>query len=95
MQNFLCLWIQVNSVVTQEKLNQCVNDLREELFEKQRALTKSVEETRVKKSESLNSQLTEKQSLMENAGLVTYTQELLKENDQPCFVQAARVTHHR
>ncbi|XP_062847992.1 tripartite motif-containing protein 46 [Trichomycterus rosablanca] len=86
---------EVNSAVAKEKLNQCVSDLREELSERQRALTKSVEETRVKKSEALNSQLSEKQSLLENAGLVTYTQELLKESDQPCFVQAARVTHNR
>lgn len=86
---------QVNSAVAKEQLNQCVNNMREELAERQCALIKTLEETRVHKSEALNSQLSEKQSLQDNAGLVMYTQELLKENDQPCFVQAARVTHNR
>ncbi|MCI4374783.1 hypothetical protein PGIGA_G00009940 [Pangasianodon gigas] len=86
---------EVNSAVAKEKLNQCVNNMREELAERQCALIKTLEETRVQKSEALNTQLSEKQSLVDNAGLVMYTQELLKENDQPCFVQAARVTHNR
>ncbi|XP_026800509.3 tripartite motif-containing protein 46 isoform X3 [Pangasianodon hypophthalmus] len=86
---------EVNSAVAKEKLNQCVNNMREELADRQCALIKTLEETRVQKSEALNTQLSEKQSLLDNAGLVMYTQELLKENDQPCFVQAARVTHNR
>lgn len=85
----------MNSAVAKEQLNQCVNNMREELAERQCALLRTVEETHVKKSEVLNTQLSEKQSLLDNAGLVMYTQELLKENDQPCFVQAARVTHNR
>lgn len=32
---------------------------------------------------------------MGHAGLMVYTQELLKELDAPCFVQAARITHNR
>lgn len=85
----------MNSAVAKEQLNQCVNNMCEELAERQSALINTLEETRVQKAESLNSQLSEKQSLLDNAGLVMYTQELLKENDQPCFVQAARVTHNR
>ncbi|GAA6092842.1 tripartite motif-containing protein 46 isoform X4 [Tachysurus ichikawai] len=86
---------EVNSAVAKEQLNQCVNNMREEMAERQSALLKTLEETRAQRSEALNTQLSEKQSLMDNAGLVMYTQELLKENDQPCFVQAARVTHNR
>ncbi|KAF5898175.1 tripartite motif-containing protein 46-like isoform X1, partial [Clarias magur] len=86
---------EVNSAVAKEHLNQCVNDMREELAERQCAMIKTLEETRVQKTDTLNTQLSEKQSLQENTGLVMYTQELLKENDQPCFVQAARVTHNR
>lgn len=85
----------MNSAVAKEQLNQCVNNMREEMAERQSALLKTLEETRAQRSEALNTQLSEKQSLMDNAGLVMYTQELLKENDQPCFVQAARVTHNR
>ncbi|XP_046702847.1 tripartite motif-containing protein 46 isoform X2 [Silurus meridionalis] len=86
---------EVNSAVAKEQLNQCVNNMCEELAERQSSLIKILEETRVQKSESLNTQLSEKQSLLDNAGLVMYTQELLKENDQPCFVQAARITHNQ
>ncbi|KAK2855182.1 hypothetical protein Q7C36_007051 [Tachysurus vachellii] len=86
---------EVNSAVAKEQLNQCVNNMREEMAERQSVLLKTLEETRAQRSEALNTQLSEKQSLMDNAGLVMYTQELLKENDQPCFVQAARVTHNR
>ncbi|TTB12816.1 Tripartite motif-containing protein 46 [Bagarius yarrelli] len=86
---------EVNSAVAKEQLNQCVNNMREEMAERQNALLKTLEETRAQRSEALNTQLSEKQSMLDNAGLVMYTQELLKENDQPCFVQAARVTHNR
>ncbi|XP_060776447.1 tripartite motif-containing protein 46 [Neoarius graeffei] len=86
---------EVNSAIAKEQLNQYVNSMCEELAERQCSLIKTLEETRVQKSEALNTQLSEKQSLLDNAGLIMYTQELLKENDQPCFVQAARVTHNR
>lgn len=85
----------MNSAIAKEQLNQYVNSMCEELAERQCSLIKTLEETRVQKSEALNTQLSEKQSLLDNAGLIMYTQELLKENDQPCFVQAARVTHNR
>uniref|UniRef100_A0A667Z9B4 Tripartite motif containing 46 n=1 Tax=Myripristis murdjan TaxID=586833 RepID=A0A667Z9B4_9TELE len=45
--------------------------------------------------EALSAQVTERRGLLEHAGLMAYTQELLKETDAPCFVQAARVTHNR
>uniref|UniRef100_A0A671LNB3 Tripartite motif-containing protein 46-like n=1 Tax=Sinocyclocheilus anshuiensis TaxID=1608454 RepID=A0A671LNB3_9TELE len=54
-----------------------------------------LEGARAQRAGALNAQLSKKQSLLENAGLLTYTQELLKETDQSCFVQAARVTHNR
>ncbi|XP_072536548.1 tripartite motif-containing protein 46 isoform X2 [Salminus brasiliensis] len=86
---------EVNSAVANEQMNQCVNELRGVLAERQGGLAKVIEGARSQRSEALNSQLSEKQSLLENAGLITYTQELLKETDQPCFVQAARITHNR
>ncbi|XP_052003237.1 tripartite motif-containing protein 46-like [Xyrauchen texanus] len=86
---------EVNSAVAKEQLNQCVSELRGVLAERQGALAMSLEGARAQRAGVLNAQLSEKQSLMENAGLLTYTQELLKETDQPCFVQAARVTHNR
>lgn len=91
----LYLCVQVNSAVAKEQLNQCVSELRGVLAERQGALAMLMEGARVQRTAALNAQLSEKQSLLENAGLLTYTQELLKETDQPCFVQAARVTHNR
>ncbi|XP_026140456.1 tripartite motif-containing protein 46 [Carassius auratus] len=86
---------EVNSAVAKEQLNQCVNELRGVLAERQGALAMFLEGARAQRAGTLNAQLSEKQSLLENAGLLTYTQELLKETDQSCFVQAARVTHSR
>uniref|UniRef100_A0A7N8YAS7 Tripartite motif containing 46b n=1 Tax=Mastacembelus armatus TaxID=205130 RepID=A0A7N8YAS7_9TELE len=48
-----------------------------------------------KERKALAAQVSERQGLMEHAGLMAFTQELLKETDQPCFVQAARQTHNR
>uniref|UniRef100_A0A672F6D3 Tripartite motif containing 46a n=1 Tax=Salarias fasciatus TaxID=181472 RepID=A0A672F6D3_SALFA len=45
--------------------------------------------------EALSAQAFERQGLLEHEGLMAYTQELLKETDPPCFVQASRVTHSR
>lgn len=87
--------VQVNSAVANEQLNQCVSEMRGVLGERQGVLAMLLEEARAQRAGALNSQLSEKQSLLENAGLLTYAQELLKETDQPCFVQAARITHNR
>ncbi|XP_076826751.1 tripartite motif-containing protein 46 isoform X2 [Brachyhypopomus gauderio] len=86
---------EMNSAIAKEQLNQCVSELRGALAERQGGLAKALEGARSRRVDALNNQLSEKQSLLEDAGLVTYTQELLKENDQPCFVQAARITHNR
>ncbi|XP_065101799.2 tripartite motif-containing protein 46 isoform X1 [Paramisgurnus dabryanus] len=86
---------EVNSAVANEQLNQCVSEMRGVLGERQGVLAMALEEARAQRAGALNSQLSEKQSLLENAGLLTYAQELLKETDQPCFVQAARITHNR
>uniref|UniRef100_A0A672QRL3 Tripartite motif containing 46 n=1 Tax=Sinocyclocheilus grahami TaxID=75366 RepID=A0A672QRL3_SINGR len=93
--NSLYLCVQVNSAVAKEQLNQCVSELRGVLAERQGALAMFLEGARAQRAGTLNAQLSEKQSLLENAALLTYTQELLKETDQSCFVQAARVTHNR
>uniref|UniRef100_A0A4W4FK79 Tripartite motif containing 46a n=1 Tax=Electrophorus electricus TaxID=8005 RepID=A0A4W4FK79_ELEEL len=88
-------YTNVNSAVAKEQLYQCVSELRGVLAERQAGLAKALEGARSRRAHALNSQLSEKQSLLEDAGLVAYTQELLKETDQPCFVQAARATHNR
>lgn len=86
---------QVNSVSAREQLAQSIRDLSAALAERHASLTQALEATRQKRGEALAAQVAERRSLMEHAGLVAFTQELLKETDQPCFVQAARQIHSR
>lgn len=86
---------QVNGVSAREQLAQSIRDLTAALAERHASLTQALEVTRQKRGEALGAQVAERRSLMEHAGLMAFTQELLKETDQPCFVQAARQTHNR
>lgn len=78
-----------------EQLAQSIRDLTAALAERHASITQALEAARHKRGEALAAQVAERRSLMEHAGLVAFTQELLKETDQPCFVQAARQTHNR
>uniref|UniRef100_A0A672IWQ5 Tripartite motif containing 46b n=1 Tax=Salarias fasciatus TaxID=181472 RepID=A0A672IWQ5_SALFA len=86
---------EVNSVSAREQLAQSIRDLTAALAERHSSLTQALEGARQKRGEALSAQVSERRSLMEHAGLLAFTQELLKETDQPCFVQAARQTHNR
>uniref|UniRef100_A0A3Q3R5D8 Tripartite motif containing 46b n=1 Tax=Monopterus albus TaxID=43700 RepID=A0A3Q3R5D8_MONAL len=86
---------EVNSVSAREQLAQRIRDLPAALAERHASLTQALEVARQKRGEALAAQVAERRSLMEHAGLMAFTQELLKETDQPCFVQAARQTHNR
>ncbi|XP_020562544.1 tripartite motif-containing protein 46 isoform X2 [Oryzias latipes] len=86
---------EVNSVSAREQLAQSIRDLTAALAERHASLTQALEAARQKRGEALSAQVAERRSLMEHAGLMAFTQELLKETDQPCFVQAARQTHNR
>lgn len=87
--------LQVNSVSAREQLAQSIRDLTAALAERHASLTQALESARQKRGEALAAQVAERRALMEHAGLMAFTQELLKETDQPCFVQAARQTHNR
>lgn len=65
------------------------------LEEKQASLLNAIEECRQERVSNLRAQLHEHRAMMENSGMVGYTQEVLKETDQPCFVQAAKQIHNR
>ncbi|XP_053718931.1 tripartite motif-containing 46b isoform X1 [Synchiropus splendidus] len=86
---------EVNSVSAREQLAQSIRDLTAALAERHASLTQALEGARQKRGEALAAQVAERRALMEHAGLMAFTQELLKETDQPCFVQAARQTHNR
>lgn len=78
-----------------QHLIRCIQELGAAVAERQGSLTLALEGSRSRKEDALSAQVFEKQGLLEQAGLMTYTQELLKETDPPCFVQAARITHNR
>uniref|UniRef100_A0A665WYM7 Tripartite motif containing 46b n=1 Tax=Echeneis naucrates TaxID=173247 RepID=A0A665WYM7_ECHNA len=86
---------EVNSVSAREQLAQSIRDLTAALAERHSSLTQALEVARQKRGEALAAQVAERRGLMEHAGLMAFTQELLKETDQPCFVQASRQTHNR
>uniref|UniRef100_A0A4W6FTK2 Tripartite motif containing 46 n=1 Tax=Lates calcarifer TaxID=8187 RepID=A0A4W6FTK2_LATCA len=77
------------------QLTRCIRELGAAVAERQGALALALEGSRSRREEALSAQVSERRGLLEHAGLMAYTQELLKETDAPCFVQAARVTHNR
>lgn len=91
----LCAWMQVNSVSAKEQLSHCVKEIMALLTERQTMLAQALESSRQRRAEALANQVAEKRSLLEHAGLMAFTQELLKENDPSSFVHAARLTHNR
>lgn len=91
----LSVSLKANSAVALQQLTHCIRELGAAVAERQGGLALALEESRSRREQALSAQVSEKQGLLENAGLMAYTQELLKETDAPCFVQAARVTHNR
>uniref|UniRef100_A0A8C4WBB6 Tripartite motif-containing protein 46 n=1 Tax=Gopherus evgoodei TaxID=1825980 RepID=A0A8C4WBB6_9SAUR len=62
---------------------------------KQAALLQAIQESQQERLASLHHQVQEHRAMLENSGMVGYTQEVLKETDHPCFVQAAKQLHSR
>ncbi|XP_053743856.1 tripartite motif-containing protein 46 isoform X3 [Synchiropus splendidus] len=87
--------MEANSSVALQQLTRCIRELGAAVGERQGAMAVALEGTRNKRGELMSAQVSERRGLLEQAGLMVFTQELLKETDQPCFVQAARVTHNR
>ncbi|KAM6958979.1 tripartite motif-containing 46b [Aplochiton taeniatus] len=86
---------EVNSMAAREQLATSVRDLTASLAERHTSLVQALEGARQRRGEALAGQVAERRSLMEHAGLMVFSHELLKEMDPPCFVQAARQTHNR
>uniref|UniRef100_A0A671MGF1 Tripartite motif-containing protein 46-like n=1 Tax=Sinocyclocheilus anshuiensis TaxID=1608454 RepID=A0A671MGF1_9TELE len=82
-------------VSAKEQLSHCVREIMALLTERQTMLAQALESSRQRRAEALANQVAEKRSLLEHAGLMAFTQELLKENDPSSFVHAARITHNR
>ncbi|XP_062278593.1 tripartite motif-containing protein 46 isoform X1 [Scomber scombrus] len=87
--------MEANSAVALQHLTHCIQELGNAVVERQGLLALALEGSHNRRQDALSFQVSEKQGLLEHAGLMAFTQELLKETDPPCFVQAARVTHNR
>uniref|UniRef100_A0A673N8Y0 Tripartite motif containing 46b n=1 Tax=Sinocyclocheilus rhinocerous TaxID=307959 RepID=A0A673N8Y0_9TELE len=95
--SILMMYLQVFDVLngSKEQLSHCVKEIMALLTERQTMLAQALESSRQRRAEALANQVAEKRSLLEHAGLMAFTQELLKENDPSSFVHAARITHNR
>ncbi|XP_061676299.1 tripartite motif-containing protein 46 [Syngnathoides biaculeatus] len=87
--------MEANSAVALSHLSRCMQDLAASIAERQRVLSVALEGSHGCREEALSGQASDRRDMLENAGMMAYTHELLKETDQPCFVQAARITHNR
>lgn len=85
----------MNGSQAKEEVSQLIQGLCAILEEKRATLLQAIEECQQERLGSLHCQIQEHQAMLENSGMVGYAQEVLKETDQPCFVQAAKQLHNR
>uniref|UniRef100_A0A8C3K2K1 Tripartite motif containing 46 n=1 Tax=Calidris pygmaea TaxID=425635 RepID=A0A8C3K2K1_9CHAR len=86
---------EVNGSQAKEEVSQLIQGLCAMLEEKRATLLQAIEECQQERLASLHGQIQEHQAMLENSGMVGYAQEVLKETDHPCFVQAAKQLHNR
>uniref|UniRef100_A0A8C3Y1Q3 Tripartite motif containing 46 n=1 Tax=Catharus ustulatus TaxID=91951 RepID=A0A8C3Y1Q3_CATUS len=86
---------EVNGSQAKEEVSQLIQGLCTMLEEKRATLLQAIEECQQERLASLHGQIREHQAMLENSGMVGYAQEVLKETDHPCFVQAAKQLHNR
>lgn len=91
----MLLFGQVSGQQAKEEVSQLVRGLGAVLEEKRASLLQAIEECQQERLARLSAQIQEHRSLLDGSGLVGYAQEVLKETDQPCFVQAAKQLHNR
>ncbi|XP_051980909.1 E3 ubiquitin-protein ligase TRIM36-like [Xyrauchen texanus] len=84
-----------NGQLAERHANEHFERLFETLQEKRSEMLRSIEQSRNLRVERLRAQVEEYQGMLENSGLVGYAQEVLKETDQSCFVQTAKLLHVR
>lgn len=85
----------MNGSQAKEEVSQLIQGLCAILEEKRATLLQAIEECQQERLASLHCQIQEHQAMLENSGMVGYAQEVLKETDHPCFVQAAKQLHNR
>ncbi|KTF85410.1 hypothetical protein cypCar_00027259 [Cyprinus carpio] len=84
-----------NGQLAERRANEHFEHLFETLQERKTEMLRSIQQSRNLRVERLRTQVEEYQGMLENSGLVGYAQEVLKETDQSCFVQTAKLLHVR
>ncbi|XDV49724.1 hypothetical protein PO909_018919 [Leuciscus waleckii] len=84
-----------NGQMAERRANEHFERLFETLQERRTEMLRCVEQARTLRVDRLRAQVEEYQGMLENSGLVGYAQEVLKETDQSCFVQTAKLLHVR
>uniref|UniRef100_A0A672M434 E3 ubiquitin-protein ligase TRIM36-like n=1 Tax=Sinocyclocheilus grahami TaxID=75366 RepID=A0A672M434_SINGR len=84
-----------NGQLAERHASEHFEHLFETLQERRTEMLRSIEQSRSLRVERLRAQVEEYQGMLENSGLVGYAQEVLKETDQSCFVQTAKLLHVR
>uniref|UniRef100_A0A8C2D4M2 Tripartite motif containing 36 n=1 Tax=Cyprinus carpio TaxID=7962 RepID=A0A8C2D4M2_CYPCA len=84
-----------NGQLAERRTSEHFERLLEALQERRTEMLRSIEQSRSLRVERLRAQVEEYQGMLENSGLVGYAQEVLKETDQSCFVQTAKLLHVR
>lgn len=84
-----------NGQLAERRANEHFERLFETLQERKTEMLRSIEQARNLRVDRLRTQVEEYQGMLENSGLVGYAQEVLKETDQSCFVQTAKLLHVR
>ncbi|RXN08636.1 E3 ubiquitin- ligase TRIM36 [Labeo rohita] len=87
--------LKENGQLAERRANEHFERLFETLQERKTEMLRSIEQCRNLRVERLRTQVEEYQGMLENSGLVGYAQEVLKETDQSCFVQTAKLLHVR
>ncbi|XP_043103657.1 E3 ubiquitin-protein ligase TRIM36 isoform X5 [Puntigrus tetrazona] len=84
-----------NGQLAERRAHEHFERLLETLQERRSEMLHSIEQSRSLRADRLRAQVEEYQGMLENSGLVGYAQEVLKETDQSCFVQTAKLLHVR
>uniref|UniRef100_A0A8C2D564 Tripartite motif containing 36 n=1 Tax=Cyprinus carpio TaxID=7962 RepID=A0A8C2D564_CYPCA len=92
---YFLMFSEENGQLAERRTSEHFERLLEALQERRTEMLRSIEQSRSLRVERLRAQVEEYQGMLENSGLVGYAQEVLKETDQSCFVQTAKLLHVR
>ncbi|KAI8491592.1 hypothetical protein Bbelb_307920 [Branchiostoma belcheri] len=91
-----CVKVQEQNKTWQDKLVQGISRLEKILKERKKFLAKAISEEEEEKLKLLKEEIAKKEEhLQKSQAVVAYVEEVLKEKDQSCFLQAVKSTRER